>query len=279
MKTVLYADVLFLINSGMDLISLWLTFMIVKRSVAPIRLILSASVGGIYGVVSVAAVRSGVLSFILSVSVSFLMITVCAAPRVRLRALIKYSFVLWGIGALLGGVVTFICTLGSVSAADIRIHNAPFLVFALACAVVYGIVKLISSVSSVKSCRASVSAFGTDVAIEMLVDTGCLVKEPISGADVIFIAKRALDGAHSRDVGLLCGGVDNMVRLSLDTKRRARVVTVMRTGGERALISFFPDEVILYIKNERKPVRCAAVIEDVADYGGYDGIVPASLLK
>ena len=279
MKTVLYADVLFLINFGMDLISLWLTFLIMKRSVAPPRMILSSLIGGIYGVVSVVADPGAVLSFLLTGGVSFLMIFISVAPGVKFRQLIKYTFILWGIGALLGGVVTFICTLGTGSAADIRSHNAPFFVFAVACSAVYGIVKLLSSVSSVKSCSVILSAFGADIKLNMLVDTGCLVVEPVSGSNVIFIKKDVFCALHNRDVCLLCGDVSNMIKLSPDTKRRSRVVTVKRAGEEKALISFFPDEVLLLMKNERKSVRCAAVIEDVPDYGGYDGILPASLLK
>ena len=279
MKTVLYADVLFLINFGMDLISLWLTFIISKRSVSPFRLITAASLGGAYGVASVVFDVKGAASFIFSALVSFAMVAISVLPGLKFRSVVKYSFILWGIGALIGGVVTVICTLGDTGGADLASHNAPFFVFALGGAGAYGLVKLISKVSSVKSCRAVVSMFGVDAELEMLVDTGCLVKEPISGADVIFIARRALDSIHNRDVGFLCGGVENTVRLSHETKRRARVVTVKRAGDERALISFFPDGVILIIKNERKPVKCAVVIEDTADYGGYDGIVPASLVR
>ncbi len=279
MKTVLYADVLFLINFGMDLISLWLTFIISKRSVSLLRMIIAASFGGAYGVISVLIDARGVVSFLFSAAVSFVMSAICVMPGAKIAAAAKYAFILWGIGALLGGAVTVICTLGDAGGADIAAHNAPFFVFALGGAAAYGIVKFISKVTSRNSCFAIFSAFGADVKLEMLVDTGCLVKEPISGADVIFVSKRSLAAINNRDVGLLCGGVENMVRLSSDTKRRSRIVTVKRAGGERALICFFPDEVTLILKNERKRVKCAAVVEDADDYGGYDGIVPASLIR
>lgn len=279
MKTVLYADVLFLINFGMDLISVWLTFLISKRSVSPLRLIASAALGGAYGVGAVVFDARGILSFLLNAAVSFLMVVIATVPGVKMRSLAKYTFILWGIGALLGGAVTLICTLGDGSDAEFSTHNAPFFVFALAGGAVSGIVKLISSVSAVKSCRAGVSAFGVDLSLDMLVDTGCLVKEPVSGANVIFISKKAFSGRHIKDLDLLCGDISNIARLSPDIKRRARIVTVRRAGGDRALICFFPDETVLYIKNERKPVRCVAVIEDVPDYGGHDGIVPASLVR
>ena len=279
MERVIYADVLFLINFGMDLISVWLTFLITKRSVPPIRLISAAALGGAYGVVSVVLDAGGILSFALNAAVSFLMVIIATVPGVKMRSLVKYTFILWGIGALLGGAVTLICALGDGSDAEFSTHNAPFFVLALAGGAVSGIVKLISSVSAEKSCRADVSAFGVDLSLDMLVDTGCLVKEPISGADVIFISKKVFSELHIKDVGLLCGDVVNIARLSPDIKRRARLVTVKRAGGERSLISFFPDEVALYIKNDRKPVKCVAVIEDVPDYGGHDGIVPASLVR
>jgi len=279
LKTVLYADVLFLINFGMDLISLWLTLTFVHQSTGPIRLLAASTVGGVYGVVSVIFSFDGLLSIIISILISALMIRVGAKGKITAKKYIKYTFILWGIGALAGGVVTVVCTLGEGSVYGFRAHNAPFFVLALASAVTALIVRAFSSLGTAKKCDAEISAFGTTEHLSLLVDSGNFAKEPISGTPVIFIKKNIFIHAAERDINLLCSDVSSIEYISSDIKRRARVVTVERVGEKRAMISFFPDSVIIRSGKDKRSVACSLVIEDVENYQGFDGILPASLLK
>lgn len=279
MKTVVYADVLFLINFGMDLISIWLTLYIFSVRINYLKLFAAAVAGGAYGVAAVLFDLSGFLSLASSAGVSFIMILIASSGSAKLSVHIKHTIVMWGIGTLLGGAVTAICSLGGNSYSDLRTHNAPFFVLALAAALSVGVVRLISVISSVKQCDATVTSFGVSRTASLLVDSGCLVREPISGRPVVFIKKEVFGDLNNKDVELLCGGAENLEKLSPDTKRRSRLIGVTRGNGETLLIGFIPDDLLLHIKKETKSVGCIVVLEDVRDYDGYDGIIPSSVIK
>ena len=57
------------------------------------------------------------------------------------------------------------------------------------------------------------------------------------------------------------------------------IVRIKSDGGERCAFCFFPDGVTLAAGKQRKHLRAAVVLTTGDDYGGCDGIVPASLLK
>jgi len=276
MKTVLYADLLFFINFGMDLISLWLTFLIVHQATSAPRLFCSATLGGIYGVAAVVVSASGLASFALSAAVSVIMIAVAAKGKLPVVKYLKYSFILWGMGALIGGVVSAVCSLGGNSTGTVRAHNAPFFILAASSAICSLIVRVISSFRSIKECDVEIVSFGTTCRVRALVDSGNLVKEPVSGRPVVFLRKGVFFRTAPRDVSLLCSDVSAIETLSSDIRRRTRVLCVDRVGGGSASLCFFPDEVTLIKGKNKKSVKVALCIEDVLDYNGYDAIVPLS---
>ena len=279
MKTVLYADVLFIINFGMDLISIWLTLLIVHQSSSLFRILLSSAIGGIYGVVSVVFDFNGILSVITSIVISLIMIFVSSKSKLSFGKYVKYTFILWGVGALLGGVTSLLIRLGKGNESSFRAHNAPFFVLALAGLFSSLIIKAFSSRSVTESCEAKICIFGDEVVARLLTDSGNLAKEPISGSPVIFVRKKLFSNQLNSYLDLACGGLDKAESLPPDLKRRLRLVKVERAGDVQILQAFTPDEVILRFNRQIKKVRCVIVFESIEDYAGFDGIVPAVLLK
>ena len=66
----LYADVLFAINFSMDFLSLYLTSVILHKKIYKSRIIISALLGGLYGVVEMLISIDKVISVLISVFVS-----------------------------------------------------------------------------------------------------------------------------------------------------------------------------------------------------------------
>lgn len=279
MKTVLYADVLFLINFGMDLISLWLTFLIVHQKTDAVRLVVSSALGGAYGVAAVAVALDGVPAFIISIAVSVIMVMIGTAGRLKFSKYIKYSFILWGIGALLGGAVTVVCSLGKGSAATFKSHNSSFFVFALAAAFCTLVVRMFQSHTAAKSCDAEIYMFGDIKRVSLLCDSGNFASEPISGAPVIFIKKEVFLPSSPNDVAILTSDKLEAERLTMNIRKKTRVITVERAGGAKTLLCIFPDRIIIINGKKSKAVKAAVVIEDTDGYAGFDGVIPAALLK
>ena len=278
MKNVIYADVLFFINFGMDLISVWLTFLICHKRVNAFRLFLSASVGGLYGVISVVAGLQGFISLILSVAVGFLMVVIASPGKAPLSSYIKNTVILWGIGALCGGLLTLICSIGNGTVYGFRTHNAPFFLLAACSAAAALIVRITSAVKSVKRCEAVLTMFGKTYRLDMMADSGNLVREPVSGAPVAFVSYRALGKDVFEDAFLLTSGISSFDQLSPEVRRRVRIVCIKGINGASAALSVIPDKFVVLSGREEKEVRAVIVIDKANDFDGCDGILPTSLL-
>ncbi|MBR6917693.1 MAG: sigma-E processing peptidase SpoIIGA [Clostridia bacterium] len=279
MENALYADLLFLINFGMDLISIWLTLMIVHRKTSGVRLAAASALGGAYGVASVLIGAEGVLSFLFGFAVSFLMILISCKTLPGMWKLLEYTVILWGVGALCGGIITALCSLGNGDIYGFRTHNAPFFIFALGVLAAGTVVKLISRFRNVKSCSLSLTAFGERYTASALVDSGNIVKEPMSGLPVIFLSSKVFSKTTCKDIKLLSEGYAHAQLLSEDAKRRIRFIGIRGVSSEKLMTAFMPDEVSLIIKNRADSVRAYVVIDPELRVDGYDGIVPAALIS
>lgn len=280
MKTVLYADVLFLINFSMDFISLYLTFVLMRRRLKAVRGVAAAILGGVAGVVFTYFGISGVLSLILSFLLSLSMMFICVGRGLKHINYIKYTVILWGTGALLAGGVSLICTMGDIEMTDVKTDGAAaLLILALGVAVTRFILKTVITTPRPEECVLELRCFGLKTRISALVDTGNLVVEQLSGLPVIFVKRKAFSkNSFEKDIDLLAEGVSSMDKLSPDTKRRVRIVSVQRVGETKLLTGMITSEIFIINKGHRTNVRAVMVIENVADYGGYSGIVPQSLL-
>ncbi|MBE6563388.1 MAG: hypothetical protein E7660_06590 [Ruminococcaceae bacterium] len=278
MKTVLYADILFLINFSMDFISLYLTFRLVGRRFTAFRGTVAAAVGALSAVIMTYFGVSGILSFIISFVVSFLMILICIGLGFSVKVYLKNTVFLWGIGALLAGAVTFVCSLGGGEIPTFRNNGGgAVFVFAVGALLARWILKIMGSAPKSRECYLDICCFGIKVEASALVDTGNLITEPVSGLPVIFVRKALFSGCA--DAELLCGEVSDAEKLSPDTRRRVRVVSVRRVGEAKLLWGIVTGGIFLKTKKGRgKPIRAVMVIEDVDGYGGFDCIVPQSVI-
>ena len=278
MQTVVYADVLFLINFGMDYISLWLAFLIVHRKTCVSRLLISSVIGALFGVIDVLYLSNDLISLILGLTVSAIMIVISVPGKMSLLKYVEYTVILWGVGALIGGLVTLICSFGNNRLTVTSQYSSSFLILAVAVTVASVIVKAFSTVPKAKSCRVCISSFGETVEVECLVDTGNLVKESISGLPVIFVSKACYKHSDSSDIDYLCGGIENIERLSPDAKRRVRVAAVNGELGMSLKLAYVPDEVVIVRGKTRTKVKAVIVIEEKTGYEGLDAVVPAVLM-
>ena len=112
MTTVLYADVLFLINFSMDFISVYIAAQLLSLRRSALRFSLASLIGALGATamtaLSVAALPQTVLTLVLSV-----VMTATAYGGARsLGQFLFRTLTLWGGGALLGGCVTAVCSIG-----------------------------------------------------------------------------------------------------------------------------------------------------------------------
>ena len=265
----------------MDFISLYITMKLLHRKVGLLRYLAAALLGAVYGVLQVVFIAPRVVTVILSLAVSFLMTVITVGKCKSYKIYLRYTVILWGISALIAGGVTLVCTLGSADGLTAINSKGQSSMFVLAVGVFlsFFIVRMFFSSPKAESCEVEVHIFGVNIKTAALVDTGNLVTEPISGLPVIFISKKAIspfyDGA---DLDILCGDVSLIDSLSPDTRCRVRVISVKRVGEARLLCGVMACRIELQLNKEKKKVNACVVIEDVEGYGGYDALLPSTLM-
>ena len=111
MTTVLYADVLFVINFAMDFISLWVTSKLLSIRQSARRYALAAAIGALSATAMTALSVEGIVEAAAALALSVVM-SLVAYGFGSARRLVGRSLALWGAGALIGGAVTALCSLG-----------------------------------------------------------------------------------------------------------------------------------------------------------------------
>lgn len=279
MEDTLYADVLFAVNFAMDFVSLYICSRLLHLRASLPRFIISAAVGGLYGIFAVLVPMARILSFAASLACSLVMILITVGVSPGFFNILKYTAVLWGVGALLAGGVTFVCSLGPNSSGYLSFSKgqSSFFILSVASFGAVFLIKCFAAAPKADSCLVKVSAGELTIEFSALTDSGNLVREPMSGLAVIFVKKelmaRLIGYADCRR--LMSGELES---LSQDVSRRIRAVAVSTVGGERVMYGILPDAVD--IKTGKKYKKSMAVIaaEDKKDYGGREALLPQSLI-
>ena len=257
----LYADILFLINFAMDFLSLYLAGRAMHKPIRKPRILLSAALGALCGTVETCL--GGFRAFFRFLTGAVLSAGMtCAAfgKPSGIRRLFRESVTVWGTGALIGGIMTFLMSLGDpvVTQSGERFPLALTLCFLLSLAV-----SRIHRTPKARTARVCVSANGIQAEFTGLVDSGCMVREPISSCPVILVKRRA---------------AEEFARLLEEESPslRVRVIPVRGIGGERLLYGFLPDSVTVA---DEAVEAVVAIDGEGGDYGGADALIPAELIR
>lgn len=271
MEHVLYVDVLFFINFSMDFITLYLTSRLTSGPPMGIRSLLSAAIGGIYGTAAVALNLDGIPGVLTAGAVSAGMVAL-ALGYGGIKTLLRRSAVFWGFGALLGGVMTAICSFGGNTDAYGEGAGNTALLFA-GSSLCLLFMRLISRFGRRRTVRIRVSMNDRTTEFTALCDSGNLASDPMTARPAILADESVIRPV----IPELCGsGADVPEHL----RTRIRMIPVKGIDGAKLLTGFVPDSVA--VVTDGKERRCDAVIA-VADlgstfFGGYPANAPAAIL-
>ena len=288
MEVEVYADLLFLINAGMDGLCFGLTGRLLHRRLTPLRVMSGAMLGGIYAVISLFLDTGWGLSLGLDVAVCLLLCRLVfggrGADTGKFWSATATYFLL---SMVLGGVMTAIYNLLN------RMHISDYLpqgeegagvwLFALVALAGGGITLLggrsLRREASVRRCRVLLFFEGRQVALEGLVDTGNLLRDPLGGRVVICVQKEALAPFLPPELAMALdgGGEDQLARTPY--ARRFRLIPAGTATGDGMLAGFLPDSVeLLYEHRGREEVRRVDAVVAAAELRDTEALVPAELV-
>lgn len=271
MRTVLYADVLFLVNFSMDYLSLYAAGKLLSLRMRVRRMLFAAALGGLYGVLVTALNAGHVLSAVTAVLFSTVMTAAAYGSAGGGRSFLQAALAVWGSGALLAGFMTLFSGIFGGSfpgggGADI---------LCAACAAVYGFTRLLRRRLGRGYAEVRIP-YGENVYEgRALIDSGNLLTDPLSGLPVILMRETEARRIAGDEVDGKFRG-----RIVPDAGVRGGVRAVPVGNGARMLYGFLCPDVRIR-QGKRHWQKSAVVCVDFAAGAGYGGcgvLLPAGLL-
>ena len=295
MEVQVYADLLFLINTGMDGLCLILTGRLLHRKTALWRVLLSAAVGGIYAVLSLFPTMSHPISLLLDLGVCFLMcaIVFCGRNTGGIRRYLLSVLIFFLLSMALGGVMTALYSLWNrlgftelLPKEKEGLGTWLFTVLALlgGSITLWG-GRLFRRTASVRECTVTVELNGRTASLQGLVDTGNLLRDPMGGRPVICVRQDKLNTILSETLRCALEDPTSMTALTglQDPKdvRRIRLIPASTATGGQLMAGILPDRVLLsYTSNQKQHDKEADVVLGLSrNLTHSEALVPAELLN
>ncbi len=197
----IYVDVVLLENICMNYIILFSTTYIMKIKRKHIRLFLSSLVGAVYAVLAYAEIVPLYANFIVKVILSIVMVYIAFYPK-NFKGLLKELIVFYLVSFALGGCA--FALLYIVRPQDIFIKNGVYIgTYPLKIALLGGIVGFVITYIAFKVVKNKIIKnqiiYEVEISIEdktlktrLLLDTGNMLKDPISNSPVLVVEKNTL---------------------------------------------------------------------------------------
>jgi len=270
MEYVLYADILFLINFSMDFITLYLTSRLTSGPPTGIRSVLAATAGSIYGTAAIIEGIDGIIGILITGVVSVAIVLISFGYG-NTPLLIRRCSIFWGSAALLGGIMTALCSFES-SIGKAPSQSGKTAVLFLGSAVCLLIMKALSHSKKIKTVQVCVIQNKTSTSFEALIDSGNLLSDPLSGKPVI-IADRSVFRKTIPDL------IHNRAEIPQSIASSVRMIPVKGFGDCSILTGFIPDSVSIHENGKEKLCDAVIAMSDLGStfFGGYPANVPASI--
>ncbi len=280
---VLYADTLFLSNFVLNLLALSLAGRVMHLPVRRWRLFLASAIGGAYAVLAILLSLPGGLHVVIGILLSALLIRVTFGKSGRLSLFFRTLALFYFSSVLLGGAIDALFALveeafGSRLHAPFRAADATLAVGFLAYLLLRFLSGLLGGGALPHSVSVRIGHAGRSVTLPLLVDSGCLLRDPMTGKSAILVSVSALRSVLPREV--LSAAEHSAISIPGERTLalRCRLLPMRSAGGEKLLLAFSPDEVRLLSDGRRLDVWVALYTADDTRFGGCRGLLPASLL-
>ena len=290
MERTVYIDLLFLINFSMDFLCFYISSRIISVKFSVARSVISASLGGIYGGLALFIPSGEVLSVILDVAVCFVMCLI-AFRADKNQSIIFGTLVYFSVSMALGGFMTALFNLLNRMGFSELVTNESdadgisVWLFAIL-AVISALLTLVGGRSfrrrlGVRSAELFVRFGANEKKLKAIVDSGNLLREPISGRACIavdvdvfsgLVPDRVLFAAREEKISALDSVSRNFVK-------NIRLIPVRTVTGEKMLIGIRADSVRIDVGKGAYESDAYLVISKLDAPSGVEALIPGELLN
>lgn len=293
----IYIDVVFIENLIMNYIILFATGIIIRIKIKHMRLILASVLGAIYSIVAYMSILEIYSSIILKIILSIIIVYIAFNPQ-NVKSMWKDIVIFYMTSFVFGGAAFALIYI--IKPQDILMKNGLFLgTYPLKTIILGAIIAFIIIVTSFKIAKSKISKkdmFCTikvklnqrEIEMKAMIDTGNLLKEPISNTPVIVIEHTLLYNCMPKEIlnnleNILGGDFENIPE-EIKNKyiSKLKVIPFSSLGKQNGmLIGIKPEYVI--INNEENENKIDNVIigiynKSLTKKGEYRALIGIELL-
>lgn len=247
MTTIIYADILFIINFCVDYICFYFVSKILNLKIKFVRIIFASIFGAIYGIVSVFFSN-------IFISIIFLILMMIVGFGYKGTQIFKIAFLYFMFSSTLGGLTTILYN---------YFENNFIIYFYILISTIISLIYYKSLSASFDNVTLNIVLVDNDQLYDEtgFVDTGNLLVDPYNGNCVILVKKKVFGN-----------------NFNIYDKKGFRCIPINYLS-EKFLNAFIPDKII--IKNKNKELEFEATIavdETDGDYNGNLILIPKKLI-
>lgn len=266
---ILYADILFLIDFSMDVLTLWAVGRLTHSPMRAARLSAAAALSSAVTVAAVALGSSRIFSLALSAALSLVMCRI-AFGRARAAPFIRRCVILWLGGLLLGGCMTALLQLGRLSphsARDAGIDAATLMPAGALLAML--LTRTLSRTPRARFSSITLRQSGKSVTLRGLCDSGNLLTDPFTGEAVVIVKASAVRELFTEEeyTALISDGEPPS-----SLEGRLRLIPASGVSGEALLRALRLDGV--YIRGTE--FRALVALSEGLSVSDCDAVLPSS---
>ena len=266
---VLYADILFLVDLSMDFLTLYLCSRLTHRPASALRILAAAALGALGSVLLLVTDAGQSTTFWTGLLLSCIMTAAAFGIRPSARAFFRQVLLVWGSGAITGGCMSILLSLGEPVYLERSWGGQESFgpVFIGTTAVVYGLIRLLQKRMEAKSAEVVIVRQGITAKVTVLVDSGNLLTDPLTGRAVILVSGDAVN---------LPGLPYAETEQALACTEHMLPIPAKGVSGTRLLWGIRPD--LLLVNGQPRDALIAVEAVPADHYGGCGGTCPTALL-
>ena len=293
----IYVDVVLIENLIMNYIILFATGLILKVKIKHVRLILSSLLGAIYSIVAYGGFLQIYSSFILKIILSVIIVYIAYNPK-NIKGMLKELVVFYLVSFALGGCA--FALLYIVRPQDIFMKDGVYIgTYPLKIALLGGITGFIITYIAFKAVKtriskneiiykAAVKLDEKEITINVMLDTGNMLKDPISNSPVVLVEKSKLYDILPNNLlentKNILGGEWNEEEYNLNTYRtKLRIIPFTSVGKQNGMMVGIKADEIKIITDVDEIINKNAIIcvyeKTFSKTGKYSGLIGIDMLE
>lgn len=269
-KITIYVDVIFLENLIMNSIILYATAIILKIKPKTVRVIISSTIGSIYSIILYVTNMKIYTSIISKIILSAIMVYVAFNPQ-NVKKMWKQLLIFYLTSFVFGGVSLYLIYV--IKPQNILMKNGMFAgqyvlkVIMLGAIVAFIIIKISLKIIKTKFnpkdiyCKIKFKLNGKQVETKAMIDTGNLVKEPITNTPVVIVESSLLYGVLPKEIlnnleNILGGNLEEIPEeIQLEYISKLRCIPFASLGKQNGmLVGIKVEEMEIESEDEKKKI-------------------------